>query len=248
MEPLSATQLTEVVNAVAKPDIFAKLSVESESDFREEYGEQGRLDQNFQNASPECAAVSDFDRVTRFARGGSSYRKFMPSDLRDFNEISGLAWNIESGEESDESAFAKVEIALLSFDNEDSALSHSSTISDNLEYCFDFKEEGDTDRALELTRFDISEDGSGDFAYEFASYESVGYIFVTEISTDMAIAVTHFGPNLLVVTVSASQNASESLGVDFSSLVSGMSEISGEFENTIATVQTTGDSNAVAAD
>ena len=240
-EPLSSTQLNKVVNTVGKPPAFTKLSIAGMEAFEEKYGDQERLDPTYENASDECAAVSDLDRVPRFAEGGNSYRKFMPTLLRDFDDIAGLEWLIETEEDSDVYAYATVRMALIAFADEESASDFSSTISDNVETCFDFQRDGDGIlRALELSRFAYADDESGDFSLEFTDFIEIDLTVDFKLATDHIITVTHFGPNLLITHMSTGEDARAELGISLPDLIDGSGQLKELFEEAILSVQSVG--------
>lgn len=237
-EPLSASELRQVAESVEKPAAFTKLSKLSASDFEESYGDLDRPDETYENTSEECSAIAELESITRWAEGGNDYKKFMPSTLRAFNDIDGFGWKAESAEDADVFSYARVTVALLAFDDEESALSYAALISENVEDCFDFRtESNDILQALELTNFELSEENAPDFFYEYTEFIEISGLFDISLTYDEAVGVFHFGPNLAIVAAASDEDSRVELGVTTSDLVDGFEELGQLIESAIEEVQ-----------
>jgi hypothetical protein len=238
-EPLSSSQLRDVLRQIDKPDAWTKLSSETVTDFEEAYGDQERIDPTFENASDECSAVADLDRVSRFAQGGLDYRKFMPSALRGFNDVDGKAWSIETPDSADSYSYAQIELAIMTFDDSEAAVSYSSTISGNVEECFDFRESGEGSlQTYELSDFSVSEEHEPDFSYEYTDFWEIEFSdFDITLVSDHWISVMHFGPNVAVLHIFSDDDSRAELGVTTTDLADGTSELRESIESAIRDVQ-----------
>lgn len=230
-EPLTAEQAGFLLASLDKPTSLAKFSLESPGDFQDAYGDQEDVVQTFESASPECAAVSDLEVLTRFAPGGNDYRKFLPSKLRGFDTMNGVEFGVKTPEGADASSYASVGVAVLTFGSAEEAVEYTSTIRTNVEPCFDFKEEqvaGDdfVKRSLDLMRFTEAEEGPPNFSYETVSVFAFSYSGL-DISTsyDQISSVHHYGPNVVVVHSMADEDAGAELGITNDELQDGFDSI-----------------------
>jgi hypothetical protein len=230
-EPLTTSQIQEVLNAVEKPSALTKFSARSQADFEETYGDQGDMTPTFDNVSDECAAVSDADRVTRFSQGGNSFKKFSPRALRGFNDIGGLHWQIKTPEGSDEYSYANLDVAILTFDTADDAFDYTAVVRDNAESCFDFRVdlgegESSLNTTLELMSLKIDDDDSGNFRME-TIYDIDLSLFGAEVNTsyDQIMAVYHLGPNVVMMHGSVDSEARSLLGVSRDDVLAGIDEL-----------------------
>lgn len=245
-EPLSANDLDRVSSWMEKPSAYSKLSLKSSSDFQESYGDQERIDPTFENQSQECSAVADIERVTRFAPGGNDFRRLMPAALREFKNIGGLHWSLKTSEEAAEYSFALVHLALLSFDSEEEALTYSSLVRENVEPCFDFRNDsGSLLQTYELLQFSDSEVNDKDFYFEYTDYlEGTLLSLDINIVIERAIAVYHFGPNVAIVHAASEIDSSSLLGIKTSDLVQGFAELREVIEESMTNAQESVPSNA----
>lgn len=237
-EPLSASELREVANSVSKPGAFTKLSKLTSSDFVESYGDLDRVDETYENTSEECSSIAELESLTRWAEGGEDYKKFFPTKFRGFNDINGFGWRAKSAEDADVFSYARVTVAIMSFDDEESALSYTALISENVEDCFDFRTESDDIlQEMVLTDFDFSEENTPDFSYEYTEFIEISGYFDISLATDEAIGVFHFGPNVAIVGVASDEDSRVELGVTTSDLVDGFEELRQVIEAAIEEVQ-----------
>lgn len=244
-EPLSKDEQNSVAGSIEKPQAFTKLSKESSADFQDAYGDQERLDPSFENLSDECEAVVDLARLPRWGAGGNDYRKFLPSELRGFEDMSGWSWSTETSDEAESYSYAQVEVALLSFESEEEALAYTSVISDNVEDCYDFREDAnDILKAQELTRFTPSEEHAPDFSFEYTFYlESSGF-FDIQLATDYGVGVFHYGPNVAFVLAASDEDSQGELGISTSDLVDGFDDLRILIGEAIEQAQDVGSANA----
>lgn len=238
-EPLTSTQADFLLANLDKPTYLAKFTLESPDTFQEDYGDQEDVVQTFESASPECAAVSDLEVLTRFAPGGNDYRKFLPSKLRNFDTMTGIEFAVKTPEGAEEASYATLHVAVLTFDSTEDAVDYTSTIRTNVEPCFDFNEEqvdGDdfVKRSLDLMRFTEADDGSSDFSYESASLFAFSYLGIDlSIAYDQISTVRHYGPNVVVIHSISDESASAELGITLDDLQAASDDLLSQIDEDI---------------
>ncbi len=241
-EPLTGAQANEVLGQIEKPVLLAKFSLQSPADFEESYGDQEDVVQTFEDASTECAAVSDLEVVTRFAPGGSGYRKFLPTGLRGFGEMKGINYRLSSADSSDDSATASVGVAILAFESTDDAARYVEKLEASVTPCFDFNEEitdGDdfVRRGLDLMKVSGSTADDPSFRIETVSTFAFAYLGIDlNFTYDQITNVTHFGPNVVVAHSLATQGAERALGITNEELNLAISEIVEQIEPAMLSV------------
>lgn len=231
-EPLTLEQSRFLLANLEKPTSLAKFSLDSADDFERANGDRSDVLQTFDSASPECAAVSDLEALSRFAPGENDYRKFLPSNLRGFDTMTGIRFGVATPEGAEVSSYASVRVAVLTFGSTEKALEYTSAISTNVEPCFDFlHEQGAGDnffkRSLDLMRFIESDDGSQDFSYETVSkfeFSLRGINVAT--SFDQISSLHHHGPNVILIHTTRDKDANAALGITNDNLQDAIDSIS----------------------
>lgn len=231
-EPLTQSEMTDTLNAVALPDLLSVLDEQSEQDFFESYEQIELYSPRFPDVGEQCQAVSDFRKLPSLARGGRDWKRYMPEKLRDFSYSDGRNFSINTEQGVEDPSQVTFDIGLFVFDSEDEAKAFTAVVSENIDSCFDFPKTlmdmGDLD--LEVLYWSAtlleqeSEEQTGDFSYEFIEDTFLELSRIADILDDeivsetMSVSVRHLGSNVAILSAASSSGAGAAFGVTSSEI------------------------------
>lgn len=226
-QPLTENQISASLENFELPSALVKLTNRSDAEFRAAYSQIEGYTPRFPSVSSTCQAVGEFPRVAEYAQGGSSWKQYMPAELRGFDAIGGAHYGLSNAAGSDDFATVGLDVAVLAFTSSEQAEDLASLVRDNLEACFDFPKTSMPVTGLDLNvlsfastliKSDLELDGGG-FRFEVEDdthleLSKIAGILDDSILTDnKIIEVRQYGPNLVVLVATSSSKADAAFGV-----------------------------------
>ena len=241
-QPLTESQISAALQDFEVPSALVKLTNRSDAEFREAYSQIEGYTPRFPSVSSTCQAVGEFPRVAQYAQGGSSWKQYMPSELRGFDAIGGAHYGLSNAAGADDFATVGLDVAVLAFASTEEAEDLTSLVRDNLEACFDFPKTSMPVKGLDLNvlsfastmiKSDLELDGGG-FSFEVEEdthleLSKIAGILDDSIVTDnKIIEVRQYGPNLVVLVATSSSKADAAFGVSAFTIAEQFPEIQEE--------------------
>lgn len=226
-QPLSESQISAALEEFELPSALVKLSDRSDAEFQEAYSLIEGYTPRFPSVSSTCQAIGEFPRVAQYAQGGSSWKQYMPAELRGFDAIGGAHYGLSNAAGAEDFATVGLDVAVLAFASSEQAKDLASLVRDNLEACFDFPKTSMPVTGVELDvlsfastliQSDLELDGGG-FSFEVEEdthleLSKIAGILDDSIVTDnKIIEVRQYGPNLVVLVATSSSKADAAFGV-----------------------------------
>lgn len=231
--PATGSEMREALDSIERPSTLAKFSLVTDEEFRSSYSETESYSATFASVSEECQAVSDIERVARFAQGGSRYIDFLPPLLNDFQRFDGLHYQLITPDGADQYSYASVQLAVLAFEDQEGADEFVEVLRKNVEVCFDFDDEKisvpGTDAGLvysaRLDEFLDKEAEGLEYSWEkemVIDWPDGGLIGLAlenvETITEHFVEISSFGPNVYIRQLIVDSKSDRALGYSLEDL------------------------------
>lgn len=231
--PATGSEMRQALDSIERPDALAKFSLVTDEEFQSSYSETESYSPTFASVSDECQAVSDIERIPRFAQGGSRYIDFLPPLLNDFQRFDGLHYQLTTPDGADQYSYASVQLAVLAFEDQEGADEFVEVLRKNVEACFDFDDEKisvpGTDAGLiysaRLDEFLDKETEGLKYSWEkemVIDWPDGGLIGLAlenvETITEHFIEISPFGPNIYIRQLVVDSKSDRELGYSLEDL------------------------------